>query len=311
MFDLEEINKQFEAFNFEKLRFNETCKMCKRFYSEHKKELAILQSEYYDIDPEDINASKQYLETHDTLRRFFHIKHLRDIYEEKKDRIGTNTDNVAKDAHIILIYSEDNEPDCFLDLESQDFISVKFPYENYYGKNEEEKIIARNEHRSKIRFIQSLLKQANSYIGEINANNLSLMMNIISDFKTKSNGQKISNREIYDEFNKTINPKKKVNNKILYENIKKLVDQKKKDYEHRRISFEEFKTYGYMIIIIETDDIDSLYQTLNKKEKAFLIDAYIMLSSYKYYYDYNLYYRTSSEMINNQVYLRRHKKKND
>ena len=64
-----------------------------------------------------------------------------------------------------------------------------------------------------------------------------------------------------------------------------------------------------MYTIITTDNIEKLYLSLNNTDKKIFLKAYKKLSSYEYFEKYQVYYRSSSQIINNDIYFKRKKKK--
>lgn len=285
MVDLAELHKVYEKYlKYKELR-KKSEKELRIFFSEHKDEIPKLDAEYSSLDFS-TDEPKNYLSNHRVLWTFMNLKVLKKEIEKQIQNCLSVTCYVKNNAKIV--YTENSKKNIIkkylIDLETKEEVSLT-------DVNEKE-----------IEYIIAILDKANSYICPIEYKDLTLLTNIISDINYKNINSEITNKEISNEY---IRAKKKIRS---YNNpnialIKNTINSYEND---KSVSEEEYYINLYMKRIIDGENIITLY---NKAEnRKYLIDAYIRLSSYKYFDTYRYHYRSDSTLINDKVYMRTNKK---
>lgn len=296
MLDIKYLLNQFAQYSIAKQNYNDLKKACTKYFSKYE---SVLISEKIDFESRCLTDKeiKDYLCKNDILRRFFHMKFLKDYYEEEKNRYKHDLSHVPIDKRYILIKEElkgeniKKYKGCLINLEDE--TSTSFDCLSI----------------AEISFVLMLLDNANSYIGEIKSDDLSLILNIYSDIKNKNYDGRYSNSEIYKEYIKTLRNADVSKNEIFQSNLKKIILKAKEDLQNNLITYEEYKIIRYMYTIVTTDNIEKLYLRLDNSDKKIFLKAYKKLSSYEYFEKYQVYYRSSSQIINDDIYLKRRKKK--
>lgn len=304
MLDIKYLLIQFTKYNLAKQNYNDLKKTCTKYFSKYEGKLIKEKSEF-ESKNRSFQEARDYLSQNDVLRRFFHIKFLKDYYEEEKNRYRHDLSHVPANKRYILIKEELDDDQ---ELDKNDAIVQK--YNGYLINLEDETSTPfKNLSTAEINFILMLLDDANSYIGEIKSDDLSLISNIYNDIKHKNTNKIFSNNEIYKEYLKTLRNIDISKNEIFQNNLKKIILKAKEDLQNNLITYEEYKIIRYMYTIITTDNIEKLYLSLNNTDKKIFLKAYKKLSSYEYFEKYQVYYRSSSQIINNDIYFKRKKKK--
>lgn len=287
MFDINALITQYNLYTISCKRYKDLTILLSDYFKKHHDKLKVYLDEYYSIDINDDASSKDYIRKHDVLNRYFQIKFIKEYYESKKKEYKNDISQITPNSKIVYMIDEQS----FFDLVTEESIEVDLS-------------------DKQLTFIISLLKKANVYIGEIYEKETTLLQNILEDIKNKNSNQEFTNKEVFNEYTKTKNSKSIVNNKIIYQHLKKLIENAEKEYKDNKIDYDEYMIIKFMLVIVNSADIDLLYDSLNDKDKGYLIKAYMRLSSYAYYKDYQISYRSLSERINNKVKLIRNKKRN-
>lgn len=306
MFDISALHRQYILYNVARIKYRETEKLTTKYFRKHSNELKkdISEFEALLLNKEE---SKKYLFEHDVLRRYYHIKFLKDFYETKKRLYRNDLSYVPKDGRYIKIKCEEQNEDDFAD-ENTIYNQNKNINVTFINIENAESFSIETNDEKEIDFLVQLLKKGNSYIGEIPAEDITLLMNIYDDIKNKNDNNKFTNNELYNEYIKTIDFPDITKNEILYGNLKKIAKKGEEDYKNEIISRDEYLIIKYMMDIIQTRDIDELYKKLDGKEKELFISAYKKLSSYEYYKRYQVYFRSPSRIVNDEIHLSKKKK---
>lgn len=305
MFDINALHKQYMIYNAVKNKYRSTEKLATKYFKKHSNELKVDISEYERLLFISPDESKKFLSSHDALRRFYRIKFLKDFYDEMRKKYKNDTSLVPQDERFIMIRSseETHESNTLKNTETR---IIKINFMNLQN-GEAFPLEVKDEHE--IDFIITLMDKANSYIGEVLSDDISLMMNIFNDIKNKHDDHQFTNNELYNEYRKTKQSYDITKNELLYGNLQKIITKSEEDFKNGVISADELKVNKYMLAIVSSKNIEDLYMSLDQVEKDYFISAYKKLSSYEYFKKYQLYFRTSSKIINEEVDLSNMKKK--
>lgn len=287
MVDLVELHKVYEKFQKYKELRKRAEKELKIFFSEHKSEIPKLDIEYSSLDFS-TDEPKKFLSNNRVLWTFMNLKVLKNEIEKQIKECLSVTNYVKNNGKIV--YTENTKKGItkkyFIDLETKEEVSLTEVSDK------------------EIEFLITILDKANSYVCPVEYRDLTLLTNIINDIKYKNTNKETSNKEITNEY---IRAKKKIksynNTNIVL--IKSVIDSYGKDAS---ISDEEYNINVYMKKVIDGEDILMLYTKADNINRKYIIDAYIRLSSYKYYDTYRYHFRTDSTIINDKVYMRTNKK---
>ena len=305
MFDISALHRQYMVYKAAKNKYKYTEKLLTKYFKKHSNELKKDISEYESVSFIKPEESKRFLASHDALRRYYRIKYLKVFYDDMRKKYENDVSLIPQNERFIAIRDteEKKENDILAAREYKitkiDFINLQtgdaFPLE---VTDEQE-----------IDFVISLLDKANSYIGEVSSEDISLIMNIYDDIKNKHDDHQFTNNELYNEYKRTKQSFDITRNELLYGNLQRIVEKSEEDFKNGLITEDEHKINKYMLTIVSSKDLEDLYIGLDDDEKKFFISAYKKLSSYEYFKRYQLYFRTSSKIINEDVSLSNKKKK--
>lgn len=287
MFDFKELNLQFESYLSFATKYNNMAKECKKFFKENKTDIIRLQQEYDCLDFS-TDAPKKFLRDNEILRNFNNMKFLKDYYESRRNDCLSQTSCCKQNAKITLLIDSELDNQYFYDTESKEILDLR----DYQGKQ--------------IEFMITLLINANSFIGKVDFTDLSLISNIA--FQINEEDIKSRNKYIYTEYLKTIkNDNKRIKHeerKRTFEFILNLKNEYYKNYQSLGNQYNENITDIYAFMILSGENMEKLFLCARDEDKDKIIDAYIKLSSYNEDNPYGINFRTSSQLINDETYLR-------
>lgn len=303
MFDIKALHRQYTVYNVAKDKYKSIEKLSTKYFKKHSDKLKKDISEYERLLFINSEEANKFLLSHDALRRFYHIKYLKEFYDKMRKEYKNDISLVPQDERFIMIRNKEEiiDADSF---ENNERVEVSFMN---LQNGETFQLEVKDE--QEIDFIITIMDKANSYVGEVSIDDISLIMNIFNDIKNKHDDHQFTNNELYNEYRKTKHSYDITKNELLYGNLKKIIAKSKENFKNGVISAEEHKVNEYMLVIISTKNLEDLYMSLDQTEKDYFIRAYKKLSSYEYFKKYQLYFRTPSKIINEEVSLSNKKKK--
>lgn len=284
MIDISSLIKNYIDFNDAKMFHRNVDKKVQKYYHKYRNEINSSRDKYYMID--DPVKKKEYLVKNNLLRRFFTMNYLKEYLEEKKYNLLNDISSCKINGKIVLVSDNENEEIFLQDLETN------------------KKIYLNKENEDFQKYIIGKLIKANSYIGEVDINDIEFIKNIIYDFKYFKESIINSNKLIYNEYINTKNHDKELEKEMKNKSYLDYALKLEKENEQRNKNSEEYLINNYIIKIIRERNIDQIYNDANEN-KELVLKAYEKLSTYDDKLKLNIHIRTSSQCINEKLYQRR------
>lgn len=284
MIDISSLIKNYIDFNDAKMFHRNVDKKVQKYYHKYRNGINSSRDKYYMID--DPVKKKEYLVKNNLLRRFFTMNYLKEYLEEKKYNLLNDISSCKINGKIVLVSDNENEEIFLQDLETN------------------KKIYLNKENEDFQKYIIGKLIKANSYIGEVDINDIEFIKNIIYDFKYFKESIINSNKLIYNEYINTKNHDKELEKEMKNKSYLDYALKLEKENEQRNKKSEEYLINNYIIKIIRERNIEQIYNDANEN-KELVLKAYEKLSTYDDKLKLNIHIRTSSQYINEKLYQRR------